>query len=78
MAEEILEIQQQSLQAGAGDVDQTQFGLRRGRASAAPFGDILAAGSGLDHLIGGTGFFIQKLLAEPDGRIEKHDIADSG
>jgi len=41
MAQEILEVEQQFLQAGAGDVEQAQFGLRQGGRSAAALGDVL-------------------------------------
>lgn len=55
LAEEVLVIQEQFIQAGTGDVHQTQFGLAGSRGSPAAFGDVLAAAAGrLHHLVHGA------------------------
>lgn len=83
MAEEIFVVQEQLLKAGAGDVDEAQFGLGRGAGGAAAFGDVLAAGArSLHHLVHSARPGIEELFTEPDrgvvderGRLETAGIA---
>ncbi len=70
MAQEIFEVEEQFFEAGAGDVEQAELGLGRGRGSAASLGDILAAGAGgLHHLVHGAGMGIEEFFAEPVGGV---------
>ena len=43
VTQEVLELEQQLLQARPGHVEKAQLGLRRGRRRAAPLGDVLPA-----------------------------------
>ena len=52
LAQKILVVEQELIQAGPGDIDQPQFGLGRGRRGAAAFSDILPpAARRLHHLV---------------------------
>ena len=70
LAEEILVVQEQFLEGGAGDVGEVQLGLRAGGAHAVSLGDVLATGAGgLDHLVVGPGASVEMGVTEADGAI---------
>jgi hypothetical protein len=50
--EEVFVVEEEFFEAGAGGVEQAQFGLGGGGGESAAFGDVLAAAArGLDHLV---------------------------
>ncbi len=67
MAKEVLVVKEQLFKARAGNIQETQLGLRGCGGCAATLGDVLAAGAGgLHHLIHGARTGIKKFFAEPD------------
>src|SRR5437667_462155 len=70
LAEEVLVIQQQLVEAGSGDVDEAQLGLAGRGGGAAAFRDVLPpAAGGLHHLVHGARALVDKALAKGDGGV---------
>jgi hypothetical protein len=70
-AEVILIVDEEFLQAGAGDVGEFDLGFGGGLSGFAAFGDVLFAGpGGLDHLVDGAVSFFEEAVAEVVGKVE--------
>ena len=68
--EEVLVVNEQFLQAGAGDVGEGEFGFGGGFGGLGSFGDVLFSGAGgLDHLVNGAVAPAEKLLAKAEGEV---------
>ena len=73
VAQEILVVEEQFVEAGPGHLDQAQFGLAGGRRRAAAFGDVLAsAARGLHHLVGRARARVHKARAELHRGVVNH------
>ena len=70
VAQEVFVVEKEFFEAGAGDIYEAQFGLRRGGGGAAALGYVLASGAGgLHHLVCGARAGIEKAFAKPVGGI---------
>jgi hypothetical protein len=70
LAQEIFIVEEEFVEAGAGDVDEAKFGLAGSIGGAAALGNILATTmSGLNHLVTGSGALVDKVFAEIDGGV---------
>jgi len=70
LAQEVLVVELQLFQAGAGDACQLEFELLGGSAGLAALGDVLDAGAGgLDHLVVGAAALVDVAIAEADGYV---------
>ena len=70
LTEVVFVVEEQFVEAGAGDVDQAELGLAGGRGGTAALGDVLAAAAGgLHHLVGGARAGIHEARAERHGAV---------
>lgn len=70
-SEVVLVIEEELLQAGAGDVDELELHLGGGDGGFAAFTDVLFPGAGgLHHLVDGALAFLEEAVAEAEGEVE--------